>query len=167
MTMRTPGQDMELAAGFLVSEGVVRHQEDIWKIEHCTNSENSGEDNVVDVFLAPRVEFDIAHLSRNIVTSSACGICGRSSIESVQQICTDRPRGGFQLSPERISRLPGLLEDAQGVFGYTGGIHAAALVSPTGDLLDVREDSLRPCDQFFVETALGKVVSVRIDKRSP
>lgn len=140
VTMRSPGQDLELAAGFLVSEGVVRHQGEIWKIEHCNNGENAAEDNVVDVYLIPGVELDLKQLSRHVVTSSACGICGRSSIESVRQICTRRPAGDFQLSPAQISSLPALLEGAQGIFAHTGGIHAAALVSMTGDLLDVCED---------------------------
>ena len=140
VTMRTPGEDRELAAGFLVSEGVVREPKDIWSIEHCTDGDVAVDDNVVDVHLAPSVEFDLDRLSRNIVTSSACGICGRASIESVQQICDERPQGDFRLAPEAISRLATELENAQGVFAQTGGIHAAALFSSAGALLVSRED---------------------------
>ncbi len=140
VTMRTPGQDAELAAGFLVSEGVVTRAEDIWKIRHCRQGEGLLDDNVVEVHLAPSVAFDLGELSRNVMTSSACGICGRSSIESVQKICSRPPRGTFELAPELISSLPATLEAEQGVFARTGGIHAAGLVSPTGDLLDLCED---------------------------
>jgi FdhD protein len=140
VTMRTPGEDLELAAGFLVSEGVVRRREDIWRIEHCREGGDPADDNVLEVFLAPTVDFDLDQLSRNVLTSSACGICGRSSIESVRQICSDRPLGDFQLPPGAISPLVTSLEGAQGVFAHTGGIHAAALFSPMGELLELRED---------------------------
>ena len=140
VTMRTPGDDLNLAAGFLVSEGVVRCRQDIWRIEHCRDRDSLEEDNVVEVHLAPGVAFDPALLSRNVVTSSACGICGRASIESVEQICLVHPEGGFQLSPGLISALPTRLEGAQGIFAHTGGIHAAALLTPAGDLVEVCED---------------------------
>lgn len=140
VTMRTPGDDRELATGFLVSEGVIRRREEIWKIEHCRNHESPEEENVIDVHLAPGVGFDLAQLSRNVVTSSACGICGRASIESVEQICVDRPRGDFQLSAEMMATLPNRLEAAQGVFAHTGGIHAAALMSSVGELVEACED---------------------------
>jgi FdhD protein len=140
VTMRTPGEDLELAAGFLVSEGVVRQKEDIWRIEHCRDGSDPADGNVLEVSLAPTVNFDLDQLSRHVLTSSACGICGRSSIESVQEICTDLPLGDFQLRPREISKLAILLEEAQGVFAQTGGIHAAALFSPAGELLDLRED---------------------------
>lgn len=151
VTMRTPGEDHELAAGFLVSEGVVRQKEDIWSIEHCRDGDDADEDNVVDVHLAPSVEFDLDQLSRNVMTSSACGICGRSSIESVQQICDRQPVGDFQLSPPEIFELVKGLEEGQGVFAQTGGIHAAVLFSATGKLLVLREDVGR-------HNALDKVV---------
>lgn len=140
VTMRTPGEDVELATGFLVSEGVVRHPTDLWKIEHCRQGENPIDENVVEAHLAPAVEFDLENLSRNVLTSSACGICGRSSIDSIQQICAARPQGDFQLPAEIVSGLPAILEQAQGVFAYTGGIHAAGLFTPTGELLRLHED---------------------------
>ena len=140
VTMRTPGDDLNLAAGFLVSEGVVRKAAEIWKIEHCRQGDDPVADNVVDVYLAPSVKFDLDQLSRHVMTTSACGICGRSSIESVQQICVDSPRGDFLLQPREVSRLPGVLEGAQGVFDLTGGIHAAAFFSTAGALVDLCED---------------------------
>jgi len=140
VTMRTPGEDLELTAGFLVSEGVVRNREDIWRIEHCREAGDPEDDNVVEVHLAPAVEFDLEQLSRNVLTSSACGICGRTSIESVQQICLEPPRGDFQVPASLMLELAATLEGAQGVFAHTGGIHAAALFSPRGELFAVRED---------------------------
>jgi len=140
VTMRTPGEDPELAAGFLVSEGVISAAEDIWRIEHCHDGPESTDDNTVDVFLAPSVDFDVAQLSRMIITSSACGICGRTSIESVHKICSERPRGDFRLEPDRLTKLTEVLSGAQPVFSGTGGLHAAALFDPEGELLDLRED---------------------------
>ena len=155
VTMRTPGQDLELAAGFLVSEGVVRHPDDLWRVEHCRDDNDAAAENVVEVHLAPTVEFDLEQLSRNVLTSSACGICGRSSIESVQQICTARPLGKFRLTPRQIARLPASLEESQGVFPHTGGIHAAALLAPTGELLVLREDIGR---HNALDKLVGKVL---------
>jgi len=155
--MRTPGEDLELAAGFLVSEGVVKQKEDIWRIEHCRQGEDAADDNVVEVSLAPTVGFDLDQLSRNVLTSSACGICGRSSIESVEQICATRPQGDFRLRPSEVSKLALALEAAQGVFAHTGGIHAAGLFSPLGELLELREDVGR-------HNALDKLVGSQLAK---
>ena len=157
VTMRTPGEDLDLAAGFLVSEGVVKQSEDIWQIEHCRNGDGAVDDNVVDVHLAPSVKFDLDQLSRRVITSSACGICGRSSIESVQQICTERPNGRFRLRPEEISELPKALQAVQGVFTHTGGIHAAALFSPVGELL-------KSCEDVGRHNALDKLVGGWMEK---
>lgn len=155
VTMRTPGEDFELAAGFLVSEGVVGQVRDIWRIEHCEQAGESTDENVVEVHLAPSVGFDANRLSRNIVTSSACGICGRTSIESVQKICADRPRGDFQLSPSTLMGLTDLLVARQEVFSHTGGLHAAALFDSQGRLCDLREDVGR-------HNALDKLVGDRL-----
>jgi len=155
VTMRTPGEDFELSAGFLVGEGVVGQARDIWRIEHCEQAGESTDENVVEVHLAPSVGFDVDQLSRNVVTSSACGICGRTSIEAVQKSCANRPRGDFHLSPSTLMGLTDLLAARQPVFSHTGGLHAAALFDSTGRLCDLREDVGR-------HNALDKLVGGRL-----
>jgi len=140
ITMRTPGKDRELAAGFLVSEGVVHRRQDILSVEHCRSTSSDAGDNVVDVQLAPSTRFDIESLARNVITTSACGICGRASIDSVQQICSRRPQGAFTLQQEVLLRLIEVLEGSQPVFSRTGGLHAAALFDSRGRLALLRED---------------------------
>ena len=155
VTMRTPGEDFELAAGYLVSEGVVTQPGDIWRIEHCVQSSASTDENVVEVHLAPAGGFDAEQLSRKVVTSSACGICGRTSIEAVQKSCAGRPRGDFQLSPSTLLGLTDLLSAKQPAFSHTGGLHAAALFNSAGQLCDLREDVGR-------HNALDKLVGGRL-----
>jgi FdhD protein len=140
VTMRTPGEDFDLAAGFLFSEGVVDRPEDIWRIEHCERAEGQALGNVIDVHLAPEIEFDAARLSRHVLISSACGICGRTSIEAVRQACSVRPVGDFQISSGTLLGLTEVLSSRQAVFARTGGLHAAALFDPEGRLCDLRED---------------------------
>ena len=155
VTMRTPGEDVELAAGFLVSEGVVSEARDIWRIRHCEPAGESTDENVIEVYLAPSVGFDADRLSRNVVTSSACGICGRTSIEAVQKSCANPPRGDFQLSPRTLMGLTDMLAASQPVFSSTGGLHAAALFDSAGRLCDLREDVGR-------HNALDKLVGSRL-----
>lgn len=140
VTMRTPGEDLELAAGFLVSEGVVHRRQDILQVEHCRSTSADAGDNVVDVQLAPSTRFDYVSLARNVITTSACGICGRASIESVQQICSLRPQGTFTVQRQMLQRLLEVLEGSQPVFSRTGGLHAAALFNARGQLAVLRED---------------------------
>ena len=140
ITMRTPGEDFELAAGFLCSEGVVRRSRDIWNIEHCEKAGGDPNDNVVDVHLAPSVDFEVERLSRHVMTTSACGICGRTSIEAVQQTCRDRPQGRFEVRLSILLQLTERLLEKQAAFAHTGGLHAAALFDSSGRLCEIRED---------------------------
>lgn len=140
VTMRTPGEDLDLAAGYLFSESVVAGPEDIWRIEHCEQATTAGNENVVDVYLAPSVEFDLDRLSRNVLTSSACGICGRTSIDAVRRVCAARLQADFRVAPKTLMGLPRVLDTEQPVFARTGGLHAAALFDPQGRLGDLRED---------------------------
>jgi FdhD protein len=140
ITMRTPGHDFELAAGFLHGEGLVRAG-DIAAIGYCADADLPPESryNVVTVRLHVPVP-DLPALDRHFLTSSACGVCGSASLDSLRERCAPMPRGLLKLSPDLLYGLPPALRAAQGVFGKTGGLHAAGLFSPSGTLVAVRED---------------------------
>ena len=141
VTMRTPGDDFELAAGFLFSEGLIGRRRDIRTITYCTGPETQ-EYNVVSVALRPGVTFDQALLDRNFYTTSSCGVCGKASLEAVEvRGCPVFPEGsGPVWAPGMLKGLPAALREGQGVFQRTGGIHAAALVRPDGSFVSLRED---------------------------
>jgi FdhD protein len=138
VTMRTPGADFELAAGFLFSEGVVDGGERIAAIRYCTEGPQAY--NVVTAFLAPGAAFDPADLQRNFYATSSCGVCGKASIEAVLGPACPRVDEGPRVDPAVLVRLPDLLRAAQAVFDRTGGLHAAAHFTPAGRLVRVRED---------------------------
>ncbi|GAC1384748.1 MAG: formate dehydrogenase accessory sulfurtransferase FdhD [Marmoricola sp.] len=141
VTMRTPGDDFDLAVGFLVGEGVLRATDDVYEIRYCAGATVDGLNtyNVVDV-LAPGVSLP-ASLERNFATTSSCGVCGKASLDSV------RTRSSWSIEDDalRIDRrvvvsLPDRLREAQRVFESTGGLHAAGLFTAEGDLIVARED---------------------------
>ena len=144
VTMRTPGHDIELALGLLVSEGVLRRRDDVLGARHCAGDplEGSGEYNVVDVTLAPGVAPPAASAQHALTMTSACGLCGKDSIDAVRsksafEVMDDPVR----LDPGWLAGLPDRMRDAQAVFARTGGLHAAALVDVEHDeILVVRED---------------------------
>ncbi|MFD4376245.1 formate dehydrogenase accessory sulfurtransferase FdhD [Streptomyces sp. NPDC058486] len=144
ITMRTPGDDFALAAGFLVSEGVLASAADVRSIVYCAGAKEDGTNtyNVVDVKLAPEVVVPDITLERNVYTTSSCGLCGKASLDAVRTTArfpiADTPP--VRISPALLSELPDRLRAAQKVFDTTGGLHAAALFSEDGELLDVRED---------------------------
>ncbi|MFB7346013.1 formate dehydrogenase accessory sulfurtransferase FdhD [Streptomyces hydrogenans] len=144
ITMRTPGDDFALAAGFLVSEGVLASAADVRSIVYCAGAKEDGTNtyNVVDVKLAPEVVLPEITLERNVYTTSSCGLCGKASLDAVRTTArfpiADTPP--VRVSPALLSTLPDRLRAAQKVFDTTGGLHAAALFSEEGELLDVRED---------------------------
>jgi FdhD protein len=140
ITMRTPGDDFELAAGFLYAEGVVDRTDDIARISYGRGSDGQPTGNVVDVTLRPGRNVDVEALERHFVASSSCGICGRTSIESVRARGTPPPNGGLLINPDLLTYLPAALRSAQRVFGRTGGLHAAGLFEANGTLVAVRED---------------------------
>ncbi|MFG3496875.1 formate dehydrogenase accessory sulfurtransferase FdhD [Streptomyces sp. NPDC047928] len=144
ITMRTPGDDFALAAGFLVSEGVLGSAADVRNIVYCAGAEDDGTNtyNVVDVQLAAGVPVPDITLERNVYTTSSCGLCGKASLDAVRTTArfplADTPP--LRVDPAVLAGLPDRLRASQRVFDRTGGLHAAALFSEAGDLLDVRED---------------------------
>lgn len=138
VTMRTPGADFELAAGFLFSEGIVGAREEIAAISYCVEAEQRF--NVANVMLAAGVAFDPASLARNFYATSSCGVCGKASIEAAMGPACVRVESPLSVSAETLLALPGKLRAAQDVFDRTGGLHAAALFTADGALLRVRED---------------------------
>jgi FdhD protein len=140
VTMRTPGNDFELAAGFLFSEGVIRYKKDIEKISYCTDPGERQQYNIVNVYLSEGIRFDAAQLSRHVYTTSSCGVCGKGSIEQVRAVRLSKPIGKLQVSFDRLSSLSSKLNAAQNIFSHTGGLHASGLFDPDGTLLISRED---------------------------
>lgn len=142
ITMRTPGNDNELAAGFLFSEGIVRNRTDIKAIRRGESNGNPRQAaNSVIVDLDPAVPIELDRLQRHFYTTSSCGVCGKASIEALEvQGCPIAPRGRPSISASVISGLPAALRESQPVFERTGGLHAAALFDASGTLLSVRED---------------------------
>ncbi|WP_327190984.1 formate dehydrogenase accessory sulfurtransferase FdhD [Streptomyces xinghaiensis] len=144
ITMRTPGDDFALAAGFLVSEGVLGRAEELTGIAYCAGATADGGNtyNVVDVRLAPGVPVPSITLERNVYTTSSCGLCGKASLDAVRTTArwaiADEPP--VRVTPGVLAGLPERLRAAQRVFDRTGGLHAAGLFSPEGELLDLRED---------------------------
>jgi FdhD protein len=159
ITMRTPGDDIELAAGFLFSEGLVRQSSDIGSIGPAAD----GTPNTVEVELAgpPR---ERKHAQRNFVTTSACGVCGKSSIEELSfNACPVLAPDEIHVDPAMIHCLPGRLREAQGVFDATGGLHAAARFNLDGQLEAVREDVGRhnALDKLIGAALLDNILPLR------
>jgi FdhD protein len=152
VTMRTPGYDYELAAGFLMTEGVIHDPADIVRIVYAAEQGESDaaaearsegyepRRNIVLVELAPNVEVSIANLERNFYTTSSCGVCGKASLLALRTVCPPRTRNTFSIDVELLYRLPTRLREAQSVFDRTGGLHGAGLFDATGTLIAVRED---------------------------
>lgn len=137
MTMRTPGSDGELAAGFLFTEGITHHRSDLVEIALCRQSECP--ENVLNVFLAPGVNVNFERLTRHVFASSSCGVCGKASIEGVRQ--SFPPIGsGFAVPSRVLLELPQRMRAAQRTFEQTGGLHAAALFEAQGTLVALCED---------------------------
>jgi FdhD protein len=142
VTMRTPGADFELAAGFLYGEGIVSSPEDISRISYCVDSDLDAEQryNIVNVELRGGHSYDLRPLERHFYTTSACGVCGKASLEQLElRGCPVIPPGP-EIPPETIYALPEKLREAQGLFDITGGLHAAALFDEKGELVALRED---------------------------
>ncbi|CAA9468318.1 MAG: Sulfur carrier protein FdhD [uncultured Rubrobacteraceae bacterium] len=142
VTMRTPGADFELAAGFLYGEGIVSSREEIKKISYCVDADVDAEQryNIVNVELRGAREYDLRSLERHFYTTSACGVCGKASLEQLELRGCPVVGTGPEVSAETIYSLPGKLREAQGLFEATGGLHAAALFDAGGSLLALRED---------------------------
>ncbi len=137
VTMRTPGHDKELAAGFLLTEGIILQRADIVEIAPCL--ESSAPENTLNVFLAPAVEVDFSHLTRHVFAASSCGLCGKTTIEAVQQHFP-QVKSNTTIAAEILARLPERMRAAQRTFARTGGLHAAAIFDARGKLVVLRED---------------------------
>lgn len=143
VTMRTPGADMDLATGFLLTEGVLRSGEDLTALRYCSGVDDEGRQtyNVLDAALAPHVPPPDPSVERNFFTSSSCGICGKASVDAVRVASTFEVRDDPLVLPvDVLTALPDTLRAAQATFEKTGGLHAAGLFDATGRLLVARED---------------------------
>lgn len=140
VTMRTPGNDEELALGFLFTEGIINDPAEVLRVEYCENVKEEERGNVVRAELHPTVELDPVKWQRNFYISSSCGVCGKSSIDAVRTRSTRGITPFGAIDPKVITALPDRMREAQTVFKHTGGIHAAALFDRDGELLILRED---------------------------
>jgi FdhD protein len=149
--MRTPGHDAELAAGFLLTEGVISDENGIAGISTSRADERAemqgdialsrrSADNVVTVELLPHVAVSAVNLQRNFYTTSSCGVCGKASLVALRTVCPPRRLNEFSIDTETLCALPGKLRAAQGIFDRTGGLHAAALFDGGGGIDLLRED---------------------------
>jgi FdhD protein len=154
VTMRTPGNDFDLAAGFLMTEGVIQDANDIEQIAYAGEFFSEGtqspqvmdmlklgsKQNTVRVDLAAEVAVNVGSLQRNFYTTSSCGICGKASLLALRTVCPPRAENDFRVDAQLLYDLPGRLRASQGVFDRTGGLHAAGLFDSAGNLSALRED---------------------------
>lgn len=159
VTMRTPGNDEELATGFLFTESIIRETTDIAFVKPCgPPAPDSGNTNVVRVELEAGVDVDLDRLKRHFYTTSSCGVCGKTSIDALRVSAAKQPASDKTRFDRRIlTALPDKLRAAQKIFDETGGLHAAAAFSTTGELVFVREDVGR-------HNAVDKVVGALLSR---
>ena len=160
VTMRTPGHDYDLAAGFLVSEGVITRGEHFSTARYCAGATDEGQNtyNVLDVTLAPGVVPPDPRLERSFYTTSSCGLCGKASIESLRTRAAPLRPGRARIDAATLTALPARLRGGQEIFAATGGLHAAGLFSLDGTLLTLREDVGR-------HNAVDKVIGATLRAR--
>ena len=173
ITMRTPGHDAELVAGFLMTEGVLYDAADIEQIVTAHNdqapprepddAEASSLRNTVRVVLAENVQFNTASLERNFYTTSSCGICGKASLLALRSVCPPRRENTLHVDAEVLYTLPDRLRAEQAVFDRTGGLHACGLFDSDGNLLALREDVGRhnACDKLLGREFLADQTPLR------
>jgi FdhD protein len=145
VTMRTPGDDVEWAHGFLLTEGVITAPEDVRTARYCDGTDEDGRNtyNVLDVALAPGVAAPDVGVERNFHTTSSCGVCGKAALDAIRlksHYAVEADTSSFVVSAEVLSGLPDALRTRQRIFDATGGLHGAALFDANGNLLAVRED---------------------------
>lgn len=158
VTMRTPGADFELAAGFLFSEGIIAGRADYFDVGYCLDDAELQTFNIVSVTLMPDRTFDMSRLERHFYTTSSCGVCGKATLEALEVQGCEVLQPGFSVDPEVLRGLPDTLRQAQAVFEQTGGLHAAGLFDHKGRLLSLREDVGR-------HNALDKVIGEQLMAR--
>lgn len=153
ITMRTPGNDTELAAGFLYTEGIIPDASAIDLVSTFTS-------NSILLSLKTTIALDLGRLQRHFYTTSSCGVCGKSSLEALRTVCpTQQPETNWLVTPKVIYDLPGRLRRQQDIFGSTGGLHAAALFNVQGDLQLLKEDIGR-------HNALDKLIGANLQESS-
>jgi FdhD protein len=138
VTLRTPGDDQELVAGFLFSEGIIAKREDLVALR--MPGDKDAEKNLVRVTLDPGVRLGEDSAARRFSAGSACGVCGKASIAQLRRRGLRSPKASSLFDPEMLCKLPPMLRETQAVFVRTGGLHAAALFTEAGELLVMRED---------------------------
>ncbi|RCH55891.1 formate dehydrogenase accessory sulfurtransferase FdhD [Mucilaginibacter hurinus] len=159
VTMRTPGNDAELAAGFLFTEGIVSKKEDISDVEHCFIACAENKENVIQVSLNNEAAPNLMNAERNFYTTSSCGVCGKGSINAIRTVNQVQKRDDQNtVTTDVLYQLPDLLRNHQTVFADTGGLHASALFTTAGELLIVREDVGR-------HNALDKLIGAALNKK--
>ena len=158
VTMRTPGNDAELALGFLFTEGIIQLQNSVTATDHCFIACAENKENVIQVSLSPDVIPSLRNTGRNFYTTSSCGVCGKGSINAIRTVGTyiDKPDDN-SISAAVLHQLPAILNQHQKIFADTGGLHASALFTPWGELLMLREDVGR-------HNALDKLIGAAINK---
>ncbi len=158
VTMRTPGNDAELALGFLFTEGIIRQQSDVSSSGHCFIACAENKENVMQVSLTDGVVPNLNNTERNFYTTSSCGVCGKASIAAIRTVSSfDNKPVENQVSADVLYQLPFTLQKHQEVFADTGGLHASALFNSAGELLLVREDVGR-------HNALDKLIGAALNK---
>lgn len=157
ITMRTPGHDLELTLGFLLSEGIISQRAEVVGIRHC-QQEAEAIGNVVRVELAESVPLDAAFLQRNFLASASCGICGKASLAGIQEMACQHLSSKVRFSAQLIHGLSDQVRTQQAIFSHTGGLHAAALFDAEGRLLHVREDIGR-------HNALDKLIGIALETK--
>ncbi|MGJ9373096.1 formate dehydrogenase accessory sulfurtransferase FdhD [Nesterenkonia sp. CF4.4] len=142
VTMRTPGHDFELVAGFLVAEGIISSQDHLRSLRYCAGTDEQGNQtyNVIDAELDPRLPATSLLRTRNVLTTSACGICGTTSIDAVEKTLPPHRTEVLRLNSSVLMQLPERMRERQTLFSKTGGVHAAGLFDADGALLCLRED---------------------------
>ncbi len=161
ITMRTPGSDFELAAGFLLSENIVRSPADIMSFEHVGPAEDEKEHgNTLMVELAVDVPFEVERLQRHFYTTSSCGICGKASLDAVRAQGAMPIERSWKLAQQLVFEMPAVLRKQQDVFDKTGGLHAAGLSDSDGNLVAIREDVGR-------HNAVDKLIGSQMLAESP
>ncbi|QHS57030.1 formate dehydrogenase accessory sulfurtransferase FdhD [Mucilaginibacter sp. 14171R-50] len=161
VTMRTPGNDAELATGFLFTEGIIKNASDIKEVAHCFIACAENRENVIQVSLAENIVPHLQNTERNFYTTSSCGVCGKGSINAIRTVSSynnDRTDANA-IDAALLTMLPDTLREHQKVFADTGGLHASALFSTAGELLIVREDVGR-------HNALDKLIGAALDQNT-
>lgn len=141
ITMRTPGNDFELVAGFLYAEDVLHNLDDFWRIEYCVPEDAPQEFNIVSVVLKESVPLDLSRTLRSFYTTSACGVCGKATLDAVRvRDPPPLPPDGLEVPAAHLTTWPDLLRREQSLFEQTGGLHAAALFDRDGTMVSLHED---------------------------